>query len=573
MAPHPAAPRLDGLAAELLELIAAQLTAASDLASLGCVCRVLARVVASGAVWRGALARAGGGAPRADGGCARRALRQLHTLDGAWWARERVTPRRAPRARAHAAAFAFDGGRALIVFGGSAPRAGAGAMRDCWALDVPSGEWFEVAPTESGPAARCFVADGGGGGVLRDALGAEFLVLHGGLRAQGYRDNETWLLGPLGPAIGARRWRWARIGGSASPQLAEPIPVARFHHRLTVLGGARSTAHGSSLVISGGHDYMLRPLLSVWVLSLRAVELCARTSAAPRDTRADGDAACVVPEPEPEPEPVERRVCERAARALRWASAESLARLPRTGKEPAPAERAHHAAAAWGRHLVVFGGERGRGRLLADTWLLDGTLGGWSKLAIALPKGGRSRAAAAVSADLLLICGGEALVAGAHGATAPVRDCWALNLATPGALGWTCLAHADAGAGLPSLAGGAGGAFVSASFGALHDGHTLLVFGGHAGDMNGATRDQYGDARHGFCAPAHTWAFRVATGADDAPVVARSARCSRDADGGLFGPAEPGAHVAFVPCGDRLLACGADESGDRLVVSELAFTR
>ena len=162
-----------------------------------------------------------------------------------------------------------------MVFGG---QTALGYTSECWALDLETGEWtFAVGlmPTPSGPAARVFGAgaDGGGGGVLRSSSGHEWLVLHGGLRAEGFRDNETWVLGPLGAAATADKWRWAEIQPGGNPQ-SEQRPQPRFHHTLSVVR--------NQLVIVGGHDHTLTPILSPYALSVAALSVEADASGLPR---------------------------------------------------------------------------------------------------------------------------------------------------------------------------------------------------------------------------------------------------------------------------------------------------
>ena len=67
--------------------------------------------------------------------------------------------------------------------------------------------------------------------MLRGRDGAEWMVVQGGLREEGFRDNETWVLGPLGAAAGAAAWRWFEVQGGPltsghAPDIREPAQMA-----------------------------------------------------------------------------------------------------------------------------------------------------------------------------------------------------------------------------------------------------------------------------------------------------------------------------------------------------------
>ena len=293
-----------------------------DVARLGAASKDLAAAVFCDEIWHGLLQRAGGPPSREP----RRAARAVTTLGSAVW--QRLGPGcrgpgdlGAPGPREQFAAFLCHRGATLVVFGG---RTALGYTSECWALDLETGEWtFAVGlmPTPSGPAARVFGAgaDGGGGGVLRSSSGHEWLVLHGGLRAEGFRDNETWVLGPLGAAATADKWRWAELQPDGRPQ-SEQRPQPRFHHTLSVVR--------NQLVIVGGHDHTLTPILSPYALSVATLSVEADASGLPRIV---------------------------GAAEARW---RPLADAPRdTVYETGPVARAHHSAAVT-KHgsLVIFGG-------------------------------------------------------------------------------------------------------------------------------------------------------------------------------------------------------------------------
>ena len=206
------------------------------------------------------------------------------TLAAPGW-RDVAVPR--PPGREHYVAFATE--RWLILYGGAG--GGAGAFSDTWALELELGAWQRLAVP--GPQARSFNADGGGGGVLLDGLGRRWLVVYGGLRGEGFRDNETWKLGPLEEPLEA--WRWHEVQPGFGPQ-SRLRPMPRFHHTQTVL-------QGSTLAVLGGHNFMMRPILQPALLTLRGDET--------------------------------------------WELLEARG---------APPSRAYHCAACWRSRLVVFGG-------------------------------------------------------------------------------------------------------------------------------------------------------------------------------------------------------------------------
>jgi hypothetical protein len=266
-------------------------------------------------------------------------------------------------------------------------------------------------------------------------------------------------------------------------------------------------------------------------------------------------------------------LCERALRALRWRSWRSHS----LDSAPEPPPRAHHAAASWRRHLVLFGGQQAR-CFLADTWLLDTMLGGGTQLP-PLPIGGRARAASLVVGDLLLVCGG---VSPSGSALVELSDLWALDLAEPMRLGWTRVdARADV---LPSppraLRDGCG--HKGSALAALHGGQTLLLLGGRSTAEKRRSDQPQADV-HG---PADTWAFRLRAGGsgahDGGPLIVRSARCESEreatglnvADRSGARVSQPNARAAsFTVCdnGGDLLACFSHAREDRLVVAALRF--
>jgi hypothetical protein len=105
-----------------------------------------------------------------------------------------------------------------------------------------------------------------------------------------------------------------------------------------------------------------------------------------------------------------------AAAAPRWQ------RIATTG--PAPSGRYHHALAATGDSVVLFGGES-KGRALGDTWVFDLTRGRWRQLAIdgESPPPRWGLAMAARRDGTIVLFGGQS----EHGF---LGDSWTLDLAT-----------------------------------------------------------------------------------------------------------------------------------------------
>ena len=77
----------------------------------------------------------------------------------------------------------------------------------------------------------------------------------------------------IGAAATADKWRWAEIQPDGNPQ-SEQRPQPRFHHTLSVVR--------NQLVIVGGHDHTLAPILSPYALSVAALSVEADASGLPR---------------------------------------------------------------------------------------------------------------------------------------------------------------------------------------------------------------------------------------------------------------------------------------------------
>lgn len=311
-------------------------------------------------VWRDVLAAAVGDRELVLGARdPRRCARQIVTLDSVRWARIGSGLQRAagPPIREKYVSFLCHGGNTLLVFGGvivAPPHPGVvelGFTSECWALDLRTAVWTLAAHSPAvpsppnAPAPRSFGADGGGGGVLTGADGREWLVVHGGLRAEGFRDNETWILGPLGLAEGAPNWVWREVqadGLSQSPRRPQP----RFHHSLTVAD--------NRLVIIGGHDHRITPILAPFVLTLEGL-LAEESESSAAGAQNTG------------------RIV--GLETVEW-------QMLHDDDCETPEPRAHHSVVALPSGLlVVFGGEAGTRELSAgsfecevchaDTWILN----------------------------------------------------------------------------------------------------------------------------------------------------------------------------------------------------------
>ncbi|EOD29870.1 hypothetical protein EMIHUDRAFT_233445 [Emiliania huxleyi CCMP1516] len=369
------APTLESLPPELIAAIGAHVKL-PWLGRFACCCAAVAGAVrqaeeAWAAVW---ASLTGGVAPAPLG--ARAAVRSLLTLDQAHWRSLPGSSGEAPDWRQHGCVLTCSGGTRLILFGG---RDGRRFFCDTWACDLASGAWVRVAAHSDArcPSPRCFNSDSGGGRVLRSGE-EEWAVLHGGLCAPGYRDSQTWLLGPLSHP--PEEWSW--LPASPPDHVEGAAPVARFHHTLTLLP-RREAAGDDSLALLGGHDRTISPLLDLRLFSLRHASL-------PR--KASGVAAASV--------------------SVGWSRSTHVL-------GPAPSPRAFHSAAhydhpAAGRGLLLaccgLGPAAGGEEVFAaldDTWAFDLSSGRWLELAARLPHGfARSRAALAVSRDRLLLAGG-----------------------------------------------------------------------------------------------------------------------------------------------------------------------
>ena len=499
----------------LLEYLSNELPlpALGRLAAASCLLRDL--IAANEPLWRAFLQACGVKAHDQP----RLALRSLTTLEAVRWSD--VTPRLAsdyfraeangvaeahefqhgqPNAMVAHATFVCNEGKTLIVLGGetrSAPNLSA------WALDLSTqpSRWREAATVQvdlllpgsgEAPCARTFTEDGGGGGVLRDKVGREWLCVFGGLVVDQhgrprYRDNETWLLGPLGAAADAHLWHWWEVQADGEAQ--SPLrPTPRFHHTQTVMGSA-----ANSLLVCGGHDFRGDALLELAELNLADVDLATGASGPPQ---ALGEVAWgFYHEPMP---------------------AGGIG----SGGPDLSNGVSRHAAVSWGENkLIIVGGEDDGQNLYTSrmVWLFDAVEECWWQLP-SLPLGRSRVAAAIVRNEWLVVCGGLGDETGAE--VLVLNLPWHAISVLPGQptqaspVAWLPPSGLEEGA-LPgwavlSLPRGLERPMHDATLCVTQDG--LLVFGG---GHNGAQLDHFGDACGGFCAEGETCVWRLRLG--DAP--------------------------------------------------------
>ena len=451
---------LETLSADLFSYVASLLPC-NALGRLCCVSRVLRSMTLAAdeaweAVWKEETHHAARHLPARD------ALRSVRTLDDCTWMPFVVG---APRWREHACALTCNGGKRLLLFGG---RVGKLYCDDTWTCELLTGAWERVASGErpdddDAPSPRCYNSDGGGGRVLR-SCGEEWAVLFGGLCQPGHRDNQTWLLGPLNAP--PTNWRWMRV----TPDDMHKPPAARFHHTLTVAPHADDEDDAFDfLVMIGGHDRTISPILDTHFFSLREASF---TWASERAPELEGS--------------YENR---RIGVEAQWETA--------TPSSDEPDARAFHVAEFWrhprlGHRCVVMSGgigefedvDEGDGMIsspaLGDTWTFDlddfsddpEMNTAWTEMDVGEMTPPRSRAASAMARDQLIVCGG--CRAGSHIKPGQLlNDVWSLDLlmASDAVGRWTrCTLPADGPARPPH---------VCASAAALYGGAVLLVLGGH----------------------------------------------------------------------------------------------
>lgn len=343
---------LSSLPAEILVLIGG--SRVRETGRLACTCRTLSEVFSSDAAFASALRSLVPSETSVTN--ARAALRSLTRLDYVEWTvlenDDISSPtypsdiRRfvAPGSQHHAC---FCHGSTLIVFGGH-----HGPTKQhsdaTWALDVRSGTWYEAAVASERPGRRSFNADAGGcGGILHDAASRAWLILFSGSRP-GMRDNETWMLGPLGPAAGAASWRWHEVQADGRTQSPER-PSPRFHATMTVVQEAMANGqHRDALLLYGGHNFRIEPIEEAYVLSLHGLDLRACSSGGEAETALSAAAAAGQP-PSPLPPPPQSLA---GLERIAWQSWDAA------DDGEGPEARARHTAVFWppSRGYVVLGG-------------------------------------------------------------------------------------------------------------------------------------------------------------------------------------------------------------------------
>lgn len=175
----------------------------------------------------------------------RRRIAGLQALDEAAW-REIPSTDVAPLARRwHSLTPIGDGSSRLCLFGGRCALSGR-MLADTWLLEMPAdvkepARWTQLEALGLQPPGRAHhdaaVVDG------------RWLVVHGGLRDEGHRSNDTWRLD-----LTSSMPTWERIGTRLSPS-----PDPRYHHTFVA-------TESGKLVLFGGHDWRRAPLNDAWVL-------------------------------------------------------------------------------------------------------------------------------------------------------------------------------------------------------------------------------------------------------------------------------------------------------------------
>ena len=482
---------LDSLSQDVFFVVAA-FTGALGLARLARVSRRLGACVQEAEdAWAKAWARETGGSEKPAALPAQMALRSVTTLDSARWtalpvASAATTPvsiersirimksgalhseTAAPRWREHACVLSCNDNGMLVLFGGRDIE-GELYFNDTWACDLGrAGLWQRVACPGKAPSPRCFNGDAGGGRVLRSG-NEEWALIFGGLCQPGHRDNQTWLLGPLNEPPAA--WMWLQT--MPDEWMGRP-PRARFHHTLTVIPRAQATGEGSHdfLVMVGGHNRLIEPILDLHVLSLRDASF----------DWSDHESLG------------ERRISAKVT----WCA------QPR---QPEPPGRAFHSAIAWTApwctDFVVVTAGLGSAALdgddwtaLADTWLFDTSSSTWIELLARLPTA-RSRASLAIVRGQLVLAGGcrQPTLGNPLAPGAMMNDVWLLNLLSAveyNALQYStsALEHPWTRCVLPTDAPECP-CRISPRVTALHGGKVLLILGGY-GQSN--CSDQFGDS-------------------------------------------------------------------------------
>lgn len=355
---------LSSLPAVLLVLIGG--SRVRDIGRLACTCRTLSEVFSSDAAFASALSTLVPSEASVTG--VKAAVRSLTRLDGVQWAdlgndEDAVAP-----GSQHHACFCHDS--TLIVFGGQ-----HGPMKQhsdaTWALDIRSGTWYEAAVASERPGRRSFNADAGGcGGILHDAASRAWLIFFSGSRP-GMRDNETWMLGPLGAAAGAASWRWHEVQADGRTQSPER-PSPRFHATMTVVQEAMANGQRrDALLLYGGHDFRIEPIEEAHVLSLHDLDLPACSGGGAVETSATAAAAAGQPPPPPQPLPLPPPPHQQSLAGLERIAWQSWGAVD---DGEGPGARARHTAVFWppSRGYVVLGGNSEEQEHDASVWISRG---------------------------------------------------------------------------------------------------------------------------------------------------------------------------------------------------------
>jgi len=182
----------------------------------------------------------------------RHAFRQLRMCSSPGWTQVHATQEMKPSPRPHAAATYTtttpDGSIQWAIFGGGT-RA-TGTTDELWFGTLADREvtWTQCEAVDGGdwPQSRT-KADMWAVTAMESGSAHRFLVLFSGLRQEGYRDNETWVLRLGSPQEAA--WRELEPGDA---------PCPRFHHC--------SAALQCGVLLFGGHNWRQQELGDSWLL-------------------------------------------------------------------------------------------------------------------------------------------------------------------------------------------------------------------------------------------------------------------------------------------------------------------
>jgi len=366
---------------------------------LVCTCRSINNALENGNVWNSIIK-----------GQTKESLRRLTKMEGMCWSSMPASTNSMPRARRIYATFAYDS--TLLVCGGADAR--GRLMGDYWAFNVMTMQWHEAGTSEAvAPRPRCMMQYSGK--ILHDAGGTKWLLIHGGVDDISW--NDSWILGPLGPAENAATWVWNEIQADCSLR-SRLRPTPRVDQRMQAVGCM------TAVLVGGVSHETNRAILDPWMLSF--------------DKRDLGSALannCLLT----------------ALAQVQWKKIGH--------RDPMPGPRSGGVSLLqWHDKMVLHGGRDDDDQLLGDTWVLD-LLHGWQERKRLAPC--EAAFVGIINQDTLLVAGGFA------GRLAYPLDCMALLDLTNPRAEWSRTSYHQQGYGRLGL-----------DCLALYDSRIILVFGG-----------------------------------------------------------------------------------------------